>query len=477
MLCKECFSTTAIVVPGDPYGRCEVCIHNTCRGIFCSFEKCHGMVTPGTLYCASHHWFLDEVHSLSPFVSPNSGMGTPTMSSTTMHAPPPVATSSLAFSSPYSEMAAQRMPPPPARAPAQQYAMPARPPEAAASFAFNSPYSRMALPMPMSPAAYHAALLQQYARPVAPLYYSALQQYGIPIRPTVTAVSLVASSSPPTTAATTRRAEAWRSTLATTMQRAVDLPTMVVSSVVPRVVQYMGAPQIKIYPVAESDEIDRQVLTDIMESRRQELATVKPADNEDEVQITGVGRQESGFCQKCFRVETDHGKFCVGCAKGEFHSRYPGYGIGSASPERNNCLIDSLLQLLRPDLYAPQDEVALNINRLWPLDIRDELVREGRARELEFLGTPEQIRAVLRRIVANPEVCLVVTSHLGANNRIFHWPSFIGTAFEARYFSGPPTRAMSHLEALASAPKVLWLWNEGGNHFVPIRPRPAAASS
>jgi hypothetical protein len=139
---------------------------------------------------------------------------------------------------------------------------------------------------------------------------------------------------------------------------------------------------------------------------------------------------------------TKNQKFCSECAKTVFHSKYVGYKIGEASADGNNCLIDSILQKLKPKLI-PLVRIS------WSRFIRERLVTARLANPHEFLGSVVQIRAILAEIVIDPEQCVVITSHLGAENKLMHWFSFIG--------------------ARSAEAKIIWLWNEGGNHFVPIR--------
>ena len=139
---------------------------------------------------------------------------------------------------------------------------------------------------------------------------------------------------------------------------------------------------------------------------------------------------------------TKNQKFCSECAKAAFHRKYVAYKIGKASPDGNNCLIDSILQQLKPELIPP-------MRIPWSRVIREQLVTARLANPHEFLGKENQIRAVLAEIVTDPAQCVVITSHLGAQNKLMHYPSFIGE----RSIGG----------------KIIWLWNEGGDHFVPIQ--------
>ena len=145
------------------------------------------------------------------------------------------------------------------------------------------------------------------------------------------------------------------------------------------------------------------------------------------------------------KPRTRNGKFCTTCASKVFHKENPDYKLGTASGDGNNCLIDSILQQVVPGLSR-----ALRLREA--IRIRAVLISSNLAMQSDFLGTPQQIRVILEQLELNPEQYRVITTHLGAGNKLMNWTSFAG----------------AHSDESVGGIKI-WLWDHELIHFVPVR--------
>lgn len=130
---------------------------------------------------------------------------------------------------------------------------------------------------------------------------------------------------------------------------------------------------------------------------------------------------ESRGCPNQQRVDVFN-KLCEACGQQKFLNQYPACRIGSASGAGNNCLIDSLLQVVNPLFRAQSTEQRKEVCNA----IRTQLVGSKLAEDGEYLGTDDQVQAILHPITFNTKIYKITTFYIGVNNKLMQWVNHQG---------------------------------------------------